>query len=195
MNFKNYFREEFPVHFRKLNFKQPNRVVRGMMMNDPNVLFFGGRNWENFGSDIENIPKEDRQLFILALFMTVISDQNLYRYFKDEYPRWRERTMFPKFGWSGFGPHIENPMKILSVPEEKGYFKNEDIKNLVVPFVEFCWNEAEELLERFELKIDRSDFFQTMVNDPEFENGSGELANHIRDELIAKCNFRLLINR
>lgn len=155
-------------------------------MNDPNVLFFGGRNWENFESDVENIPEEDRQLFILALFMIVISDQNLYRYFKDEYPKWRNRTMFPKFGWSGFGPHIENPMKILTIPEKKGYFKNEEIKKLVTSFIEFCWAEIEEILERYDLKIDRPAFFQSMVNDPEFVNATGGLAEAIRNEISEK---------
>lgn len=186
MKFEKYFREKFPNHLRRLNYKQPNKIVRSRIMNDANVLFFGGRNWENFESDLDNIPEEYRQLFILALFMIVVSDQNLFRYFKDEYPKWRNQTMFPKFGWSGFGPHVENPMKILSVPEENGYFKNENIEKLGASFVEFCWNEAAEVLERYELKIDRSAFFQSMVNDPEFANGSGELAEAIRKKISGK---------
>ncbi|OGV68000.1 MAG: hypothetical protein A2283_10695 [Lentisphaerae bacterium RIFOXYA12_FULL_48_11] len=106
---KDYFYGQFPEHLQQLEYQRPNDVVRENIMRDSTVVFFGGRDWENVRADLQRIPDIDRPLFILCLLMVVLTDQCLYSYFHDHYSNWRSKTSYPKFGWSGFGPHNENP--------------------------------------------------------------------------------------
>ena len=181
--FAEYFNNKFQAHIRRLIFQQPNKIVRHQIMNDPHVLFFGGRDWQNIETDLEKIPAGQQHYFVLALFMIVVSDQNMYRYFKEQYSTWRSRTMFPKFGWSGFGPHIEDPMKILTVPENHEKIDIDKTVDLIPEFVDFFRNEAEEILARYSLDINIEDFFENMLHDPEFQQADGKIVNCIREEL------------
>jgi hypothetical protein len=186
MRFEQYFRNLFREHLTKLHYRQPSNVVKDHIMNDPFVMFFGGRDWENFEADINNILEQHRAHFILGLFMIVISDQNLYRYHQNDYVIWREKTLFPKFGWSGFGPHNENPLKILSVPSQNGYLNSEEDIELINDFANFFWDEVGDMVKRYELNVSQIEFFETMLKDVDFANDSCLATNQIRKTLVGR---------
>lgn len=121
-----YFHNRFPSQLALLTFSRPNSVVREYL-NDDAVVFFGGPDRESARIDLSRIPEDDRPKFVLSLFMVVITDQCLYTHFRQTCQMWRRQTNFPKFGWSGFGPHNENPLKILWAPERDGAISAADI--------------------------------------------------------------------
>jgi len=53
----------------------------------------------------------------------------MFKYFNENYVAFREQTNYPKFGWCGFGPHYENPRKILDLPPENSYL-NLDVTDI-----------------------------------------------------------------
>lgn len=183
MKFSEYFHQRFPNHLRRLKLRQPSSIVRKRMMNDSHAMFFGGRNWDNIDYDLSQIAEEYRSYFVLSLFMIVISDQNLYRYFKDDYPEWRRRTQFPKFGWSGFGYHIENPMKILTIPEQEKLVGIETTVDLIPEFASFFKNETQRISKEYQLKVSAEEFFESMINDSEFVSAEGNIAEAVQKNL------------
>ena len=188
-----YFKQAFPNQLRLLSFQRPNRVVSKRIMNDPNVLFFGGKEWERVEEDLGNVPESDRLAFVLCLFMITISDQNLYCYFKDAYSVWRNHTQFPKFGWSGFGPHLEDPMKILIVPEDKGLIDVEGNEKLIKEFAEMFYSQADMVADRYGIEVTGREFFEAMTNDPDYTLAEGKLVDGVRRKLnsvILKENKR-----
>lgn len=46
--------------------------------------------------NLSHIPQEDYMLFYCALTCTVLIDQVMYTYFKDDYPRFQQMTRYPK---------------------------------------------------------------------------------------------------
>lgn len=178
-----YFKQTFPNQLRLLSFQRPNRVVNTRIMNDPNVLFFGGREWERVEEDLGNVPESDRLAFVLCLFMITISDQNLYCYFKDAYSVWRKHTQFPKFGWSGFGPHLEDPMKILIVPEDKGLIDAGGNEKLIKEFAEMFYSQADMVADRYGIEVTGREFFEALTNDPDYTLAEGKLVAGMRRKL------------
>jgi len=53
----------------------------------------------------------------------------MFKYFNENYVAFREQTNYPKFGFFGFGPHYENPRKILDLPPENSYL-NLDVTDI-----------------------------------------------------------------
>jgi len=179
---KNYFHGKFREHFPRLEFSRPNKIVLQDIMNDNRVIFFGGPDWENVRSDLEKIPVEDRERFILSLFMVVITDQAIYTHFREKYQSWREKTAFPKFGWSGFGPHNENPLKLLWAPERDGVIDTDKCKNLIPEFVSFWISESKEFFKNIE-GLDYKQFFLEAQNDQGWQFSQGLILNELQAEL------------
>lgn len=46
--------------------------------------------------NLSHIPKEDYMLFHCALACTVLIDQVMYTYFKEDYPKFQQMTRYPK---------------------------------------------------------------------------------------------------
>jgi hypothetical protein len=160
---RDYFYGKFPEQLRQLELRPANRVIRENV--DPLLTFFGGRDWQSVREDLGRIPAEDRARFVLSLFMIVLTDQAIYRYFRDSYPRWREKTAFPKFGWSGFGTHNESPMKLLCAPEREQVLRAAELTALLPEFVSFWTEETADLFQREYPEIPVEDYFNRVRND------------------------------
>lgn len=139
---RDYFYNTFANQLRLLAFCRPSQIVRERIMQDESVVFFGGPDWESVSDDVFRIPEGDRPFFILSLFMVVLTDQCLYTYQRNSYQVWRQKTNFPKFGWTGYGPHNENPLKILWAPEREHAVIIDEILNLIPNFVRFMLEET-----------------------------------------------------
>lgn len=126
-----------------MNFQKPNDVVMKVAQ-DPNLLFLGGRNWERITEDLSNIEAEHRPKFILSLFLIVLCDQCVHYHFRESYQEWRELTQFPKFGWSGFGPHNQHPLIVLQATERDNVIEPSDVIRLIPEFVGFLSTEISE---------------------------------------------------
>jgi hypothetical protein len=86
-------------------------------------------------------------------------------YFRDSYPRWREKTALPKFGWSGFGTHNESPMKLLWAPEREQVLRAAELTALLPGFVSFWTEETADLFQREYPEIPIEDYFTRVRND------------------------------
>lgn len=119
-----YFTNEFHKDLSTITFYSPNQAI---LKNptafhlDANTVFFGGKEWEKLEDDIAFINRENYQHFFLCLFITISIDLTMYTYYRSCYRVFRNRMCYPKFGWCGFGPHFENPCKLLDIPYQKGF--------------------------------------------------------------------------
>lgn len=161
---KHYFHNKFPSQLTLLAFNRPSQIVREHIMKDDAVMFFGGKDWESAKTDLNRVPSDDRPKFVLALFMVVISDQCLYRHFNETYQTWRCQTKFPKFGWSGFGPHNENPFKILWAPERDEVISTTEIALILPEFVSFMKSETDCYFSNHLPGIPSKAFFHAIKN-------------------------------
>jgi hypothetical protein len=136
MRIENYFEHDFQKDIAKLQFNDVPQVLRDIL-NDADLLLFGGKNWSNLAQDLEHIETDVRPAFILCLFAVVATDQCMQSYFKSHYPRWRAQTAYPKFGWVRFGLYNENPLKLFSVPEKAQLVDTAQALSLMSEFVVF----------------------------------------------------------
>jgi len=183
-----YFYGRFPSQLGLLTFRRPNDVVREHLMRDPAVVFFGGPDWDNVAADLSIVPEQDRSRFVLSLFMAVLTDQALYTYFRDSYDEWRERTNFPKFGWSGFGPHNENPFKILWAPERVSIVDNDELLALVPEFVRFLVEETTTYFRHHLPVVDVRGYFDAIRRDRGYAFNQGAIVPRVKVEFEALTN-------
>lgn len=179
---KDYFYGKFPEHLQLLKLRRPNVIVREGMR-DEEVVFVGGRDWEGVQSDLQPIPPEYREKFIVSLLMVVLTDQCLYTHQRDAYPVWREKTNFPKFGWTGFGPHNENPLKILWAPERDAAVDIDVLLDLMPEFVRFFCTETEAFFGDHLPEVSIADYFESMVGDVAFEFDQGQAVVRFKNGL------------
>ena len=185
---RDYFYNTFPNHLRLLAFCRPSQIVRERIMRDESVVFFGGSDWESVSDDLLRIPEGDRPYFILSLFMVVLTDQCLYTYQRNSYQVWRQKTNFPKFGWSGFGPHNENPLKILWAPEREHAVIIDEILNLIPNFVRFMLEETRNFFDDKIPEIDTLGYFECIKQDSAYAFNEGQILRCFKAEFEALTN-------
>lgn len=182
---RDYFFGRFPSQLGLLAFRRPDSVVLEHIMCDPSVVFFGGPDWENVANDLRQVPENDRPQFVLCLFMVVLTDQALYTYFRDSYDGWRRRTNFPKFGWSGFGPHNENPFKLLRASERNQVVSADSILNLIPRFVRFFVDETSEYFQQHLPAVDVRGYYRAIRGDMGYAFNQGVVVPRFKAEIEA----------
>ena len=182
-----YFYQEFPEHLKLIGFKRPNQTVLDVEQ-DISLIFFGGKDWENVSADLSCIPKNKRPQFILSLVMIALTDQCLFTYFSESYPKWRKQTGFPKFGWSGFGPHNENPLKLLWAPEREKEVDSVELIDEIPGFVIFFMESVETFFSQNLSDVQYTEFFDAIINDSSFEFSEGEIVKSFKATLINKVS-------
>lgn len=164
MKLSTYFKQDFPKHLSQLQFRPVNQVLKDLF-HDPMLVLFGGRDWAHIQQDLAPIPRQQRAHFIYALLAIVLTDQCIQTYFKTAYPAWREATAYPKFGWSGFGLHNENPYKLIAVAESCGLVDRAALHALLPEFVEFLQDVATAHFTREMPVVDVRQFFRHLLSD------------------------------
>jgi len=180
-----YFYQTFPSQLASLEFRRPNEIVRESITRDPAVVFFGGPNWDHVQADMDRIPNDDRSKFILSLFMIVLTDQALYTYNRDSYDAWRAQTKYPKFGWSGFGPHNENPFKILWAPEREKIDGVDQVLAIVPQFVRFLVDETRRFFGQHIPDVDVAAYFAAIRHDAGYAFNQGMFVPAVKAQLEA----------
>jgi len=186
---RDYFYTKFPWQLGKVKLQKPNEIVREML-EDENIVFFGGPEWEGISDDLSTVPRIDRSHFILSLLMVVLTDQCIYTYYKESYPTWRRRTNYPKFGWSGFGPHHENPFKVLWAAEREMIIEPELVINLLPEFVTFYLDETKRFFVETLPHIDYISFVNSIKQDPAFAFDQGQIVQSFKTEFIKQTGMR-----
>lgn len=164
MKLASYFHQPFPTHLSQLQLRPASQVLRDLF-HDPMLVIFGGRDWAHVQQDLAPIPRAQRAHCVYALLAIVLTDQCLQRYFRSAYPVWREATAYPKFGWTGFGLHAENPYKLVSVAESSGLVDRTALQDLLPEFVEFFRDLVSAHFSRELPTVDVQAFFQHILAD------------------------------
>jgi hypothetical protein len=120
--------------------------------------------------------------------MAVLTDQLLYTYFQDSYDSWRTRTNFPKFGWSGFGPHNENPFKILWAPERERVINDDEVLALVPEFVRFLVDETKSYFRDYLPAMDVQAYFDAVKQDRGYAFDQGAIVRRVKAEFESLTN-------
>jgi hypothetical protein len=193
MNLNQYFKNFFPNDLAKLKFQKSNSVIKNNLdaFNvDHYTIYFGGMNWENIEQDINHIEKKFYEHFFLCLFTITIIDLTFFTYYKDYYPFFRSKTRYPKFGWTGYGPHYEDPKKILDIPFQKGLINLNNIN--LDEYVELFIAETNSFFESNLNQLRSDDFFKSLLSDKDFQVSENE-GNAITPLIISKLKdkFRL----
>ena len=187
-SFAEYFYTRFPSDLRRIKKQEPNPIVRDEIMRDPSAVFFGGLDWESVKADLAKVPIENRGRFVLSLFMVTLTEQVIYTYFRNHYDMWRAGTGFPKFGWSGYGPHHENPFILLWAPEREGVLQPNVVLPLLPEFVRFYLEATASYFRQHLPAIQMSDFLWGLVSDPGYQFTVGTISPAFRtlfDEAVA----------
>jgi hypothetical protein len=187
-SFAEYFYTRFPVDLQRIKKQEPNPIVRDEIMRDPSAIFFGGPEWENVSTDLQRVPQENRGRFVLSLFMVTLTEQVIYTYHRNQYMMWRAGTGFPKFGWSGYGPHHENPFILLWAPEREGVLQPNEVLPLLPEFVRFYLEATASYFRQHLPAIQMTDFLWGLVSDPGYQFAVGTISPAFRthfDEAVA----------
>ena len=165
----NYFEHEFPKQLCLLPITK---------FNDLSIKYIWGENvLKTFDNDIKNVPCEDKELFVLSLFMITFVDQALHSFSRQLHKIWQEKTNFPKLGYIDFGINIFNPFLILYVAEQSDTINHNTMQELFPDFSAFMINKIVVYFkEIFSSKIDMKDFFTFILQDTGYQ-------------LIDTCNF------
>ena len=174
MSIANYFNQGFQRDIGKLQFSEVPQVLKDIL-NDKDLIQFGGKNWSKVEADLKDIDVELRPLFVLCLFALVATDQCMQIHFKQHYANWRAQTNYPKFGWIQFGFYNENPLKLLSVPEKLQLVDAEQTSALMREFVGFYQTLVAEYCHVHAPQISADVFFTKLLQDDIFSRGEGEV--------------------
>jgi hypothetical protein len=174
VNIANYFNQGFQRDIGKLQFSEVPQVLKDIL-NDKDLIQFGGRNWSKVDTDLKDIDVELRPMFVLCLFVLVATDQCMQTYFKQHYANWRAQTAYPKFGWIRFGLYNENPLRLLSVPEKLQLLDAKQTCALMREFVGFYRTLVADYCHVHAPQISADAFFSKLLQDDIFSRGEGEV--------------------
>ena len=164
MNIEHYFDTGFQSDIAKMQFSEVPQVLKDIL-NDQELVLFGCKNWSHVEADLGPMDSEVRPLFVLCLFAVVATDQCMQSYFKPHYARWRSETAYPKFAWTRFGLYNENPLKLLSVPEQAGLLDTARTSGLMREFVLFYRNLVADYFDMHATGLSADMFFTKLLQD------------------------------
>jgi hypothetical protein len=186
-----YFNRGFQKDIPKLQFIQAPQVLKDIL-DDPHLILFGGKNWRTVQEDLKTIDPAVRPMFVLCLFALVATDQCMQTYFKYHYGDWRAQTAYPKFGWTRFGLYNENPLKLLSVPEQAECVDADQTAALMHEFVGFYRTLVADYCDLHSPELSADLFFSKLLQDDIFSRGEGQLVAAFKQAAPALIQGRTL---
>lgn len=174
MSIVHYFNRGFQRDIAKLHFSEAPQVLKDIL-NDQSLVLFGGKNWPSVQDDLKNIDPDDRPMFVLCLFALVATDQCMQTYFKHHYTDWRAQTQYPKFAWTRFGLYNENPLKLLSLPEQSGMLDVDVTCDLMREFTVFYRGLITDYCHVQAPQWSPDEFFTRLLQDDIFGLNGGEV--------------------
>ncbi len=154
MNIKDYYASEF-------------RKDLGAFMPNARVPYFG-HSWEHDCRNLGNVPKQNRGLFIICLYFTVLVDQAMYSHYPERYNQFEQLTRYPKF-CHGLGQFQKNPRGILSVPVGKGIVAASEIEIHLSEGMGLFVDEVASFFTEHMPDMDTEEFFNRLIYDPDVQ--------------------------
>lgn len=195
MTLQEYLKNEFPKDLGKLDSRKPGSMMTDnpdSFRIDNNTIYFGGKDWKNIEQDIAYIDPTKREYFFLCLFTITIIDLTMFTYYNDFYIDFRKLTAYPKFGWSGFGPHYENPKKLLNIPEQIGLLNRNKIEMYIEDFIDMFVEMCNSFFANNLPHINSNDFLSKIIHDEDFTITDND-KNSLFEMVIIKLKERLNI--
>lgn len=177
MKLNEYLQTQFPKDLNTLKYEKPNPAIKSspdLFRIDNNTIYFGGPEWKNIGRDISNIDTNNLEYFFICLFTITIIDLTIFTYYNDRYEVFRSKTMYPKFGWSSFGPHYENPKKLLLIPHSHKIVNFNRDPDFIKEYVDLFINECNTFFTSVISGISTKDFIGKILNDNDMQLSSEE---------------------
>jgi len=128
-----------------------------------NLPYFG-HSWEYDCRELNNIPKENRVLFIICLYFTVLVDQAMYTYYRKLYPEFEKLTKYPKF-CQGLGQFQKNPRDLLFMPVEQGMVDKTEIIEKLSDGMALFVDETLDFFKNYLLQVSGKEFFEKLIYD------------------------------
>jgi hypothetical protein len=167
---KEYMKHRFLNDCRKLKLHKPNSVIQAHASDfrvDADTQYFGGSNWADFDRNMSPVLEADRPYFCLGLFCHCILDMTIFSYFKEYYAAFRSRTIIPKFGWSGFGVHYNNPALLINLPEQKGILNATNVSIAPQVYGDYWETCIQELIAQYQLSLTVPLVLKAVLSDDE----------------------------
>ena len=77
--------------------------------------------------------------------------------------------MYPKFGWSGFGPHYENPKQLLLIPQKINLVNYDYLLNHVEEYIDLFIEECDKFFGKNIPEIQTNDFIIRFLGEPDMQ--------------------------
>lgn len=188
MKLSAYLHEQFRSDLLEIGAKYPNVVIQQYDPMRAKYQFFGGPKWEDYKENIQFVDTANLPYFVVCLYFMTLADQTIHTHFRTAREDWDVKGRYLKFGWSGFGCHHEKPKYLILVAEENEVNLNRITDKELVTFITDQWN-----LFPTGLKIKPCEFFQVMLEDPDFQpirdtNTISRLRAAIEYVRNAECN-------
>lgn len=111
------------------------------------------------------VPEAKRAYFIICLFITVLIDQAMATYLKEEYKYLEKMTLYPKFGPGGIGcPHIK-PYNLVVEACNIGLVSEKDILSLLSASMRLLIPETISFFSKYVRSKSPGIFFLDMLRD------------------------------
>ncbi|MBN1365906.1 MAG: hypothetical protein JW976_13945 [Syntrophaceae bacterium] len=143
------------------------RADLSLFMPDTRVPYFG-HSWAYDCGNLNKIQSESRAEFLICLYFTVLVDQAMYTYYKSDYDRFAQLTLYPKF-CHGLGQFQKNPRELLLIPVQKGMVDKGRMENKLSEGMELFIDEVVDLFQKYMSHIDPAAFFERLIYDKDVQ--------------------------
>ena len=154
MNIKDYYANEF-------------RKDLGSFMPKARVPYFG-HSWEYDCKNLDKVPTQNRGMFLICLYFTVLVDQAMHSHYPANYNHFEQLTRYPKF-CHGLGQFQKNPRAILSAPVEKGVVDISEIETNLPDGMRLFVDEVTTFFSEHMPIIETKEFFDSLIYDPDVQ--------------------------
>jgi hypothetical protein len=157
INLKKYYLNDFRKDLLKIQFERGNEIT------NPGDFFFDKTSWTDAIRKLQS--NEQKACFIISMFITVASDQTMFTYFRSSYRNFRLLTRYPKFGWTGLGPHNENPLLLIKYPVEQSAIDFQEIEVKFAEAAKLFKDEVKDFFVNHMVGINHDEFIKKFTND------------------------------
>ncbi len=136
-------------------------------MLEAKVPYFG-HSWEYDCRNLDKVQTQNRGMFLICLYFTVLVDQAMHSYYPGSYNHFEQLTRYPKF-CHGLGQFQKNPRAILSVPVDKGFVDVSEIETHLPDGMKLFVDEVATFFSEHMPIIKTTEFFENLIYDPDVQ--------------------------
>lgn len=135
---------------------------------------YAGSSWADWKSDLDEIPAQERELFVLCLFFTIAVEATFRKYYAEKFEELKKYTAYPGVAWIESKKGLQ-PKLLLSIRKSQkeylGDYIDADKLNDIIDSgaMQFFHDIVDMQLKRYVPDIDTAFFFKKMLDDPSFK--------------------------